>query len=91
MFPAIGDRPIAGIKAPQILAVLRNIEDRPAIESARRVRQRIDAVYTYAFAAGLAEASPAAMLGALLKSMPVRKRQPAILDLDAARQRIIDA
>ena len=36
----------------------------PAIETAIRFRQRIAAVYTHAFAAGLAGTNPAAMIDA---------------------------
>jgi hypothetical protein len=44
VFPHIGSVPIKEISAPTVLAVLRLIEKRPAIETARRVRQRISAV-----------------------------------------------
>ncbi|MET1753860.1 integrase arm-type DNA-binding domain-containing protein [Novosphingobium sp. RD2P27] len=53
VFPKIGALPIKGITSPMVLEVVRAIEDRPSIETARRVRQRISAVYSYAIASVL--------------------------------------
>ncbi|MGV6871355.1 phage integrase central domain-containing protein [Pseudochelatococcus sp. B33] len=50
VFPKLGDRYIASVTAPAVLDVLREIEDRPAIETAKRVRQRMSAVFVYAMA-----------------------------------------
>jgi hypothetical protein len=38
VFPLLGDRPISEVTAPELLKVLRKIEDRGAVESAHRVR-----------------------------------------------------
>ncbi|GLV21911.1 hypothetical protein TomMM35A_17650 [Sphingobium sp. TomMM35A] len=43
----IGDLPIAQLTPPLVLAVLRDIEARGAIETAKRVRQRISGVFVY--------------------------------------------
>ena len=48
------------------MKVLGAIEDRDAIETAKRVRQRISAVFIYAIAQGMAESAPAEKLGAAL-------------------------
>ena len=40
VFPTIGDLPIAQLTPPLVLAVLREIESRGAIETAKRIRQR---------------------------------------------------
>jgi hypothetical protein len=45
VFPLIGPLPITEITPPIVLNVLRAIERRPAIETARRVRQRMSAVF----------------------------------------------
>lgn len=90
VFDAIGDLPIAQLTPPLILAVLREIEARGAIETAKRVRQRISSVFVYAIAQGITQVDPAEKLGAVLK--PLRKgRQPAITDLVALRKMIITA
>ena len=38
IFPWIGKRPIAEIKAPELLAVLRRIESRGILDTTQRVR-----------------------------------------------------
>jgi len=87
VFPAIGSLPIAQLTPPLILGVLREIETRGAIETAKRVRQRISAVFVYAIAQGIATTDPAEKLGAVLK--PLRKgRQPAITDIAPLRKMI---
>ncbi|RHW16841.1 DUF4102 domain-containing protein [Sphingomonas gilva] len=89
-FPGIGALPISELTPPKILEVLRAIEDRGSIETAKRVRQRISAVFVYAIAQGMAQTDPAEKLGAVLK--PLRRgRQPAITDLARLRQMIKDA
>jgi hypothetical protein len=41
VFPDLGAAPIKSITAANVLSVLRKIENRPVIETARRIRQRI--------------------------------------------------
>ena len=90
VFGEIGDLPISELTPPRIMKVLRGIEDRGAIETAKRVRQRISAVFVYAIANGFADTDPAEKLGAALK--PLRKgRQPAITDLRLLRKMIREA
>ncbi|BBE36107.1 tyrosine-type recombinase/integrase [Sphingosinicella microcystinivorans] len=89
VFPALGPLPVSEISAPLVLDVLRTIEDRGALETAKRVRQRISAAFVYAIAQGFAQHDPSERLGVVLK--PLRKgRQPAITDL-AELQRMLNA
>lgn len=77
VFPALGTRSISDISAADVLEVLREIEGRPAIETAKRVRQRMSAVFVFAIASGVASSDPAAIVQKALK--PLKKgRQPAI-------------
>ena len=55
-FPYIGARPMADLKAPDVLGLLRRIESRHAIETAHRVCQNCGQVFRYAVATGRAEA-----------------------------------
>lgn len=55
VFPVMGDRPIADIKAPELLAMLRRIESRGALETAHRVRTICGQIFRYAIATGRAE------------------------------------
>lgn len=90
VFPTIGALPISQLTPSLILGALREIETRGAIETAKRVRQRISAVFVYAIAQGIATMDPAEKLGAVLK--PLRKgRQPAITDIVPLRKMILAA
>ncbi len=64
--PWIGSRPIAEIDAPEVLKLLRRIEQRGAHETAHRTKQRCGQVFRYAIATGRARHDPTADLrGAL--------------------------
>lgn len=66
VFPVMGACPVAEIKAPELLAMLRRIESRGALETAHRVRTICGQIFRYAVATGRAERDPAADLkGAL--------------------------
>lgn len=66
VFPWLGARPIAEITAPELLAVLRRIEERGALETAHRAHQNCGQVFRYAVATGRAERDPSGDLrGAL--------------------------
>jgi integrase len=84
VFPTFGDIPITDITAADVLALLRPIEKREAKETARRIRQRMSAIFVYAIASGRAENDPAAIVKGAMA--PLKKgRQPAITDLEQAR------
>jgi len=68
VFPHLGERPVADITAPEILAVVRIVERRDAIDIAGRVLQRIGAVIRYAIVTGRAERNPAVDLRGALKA-----------------------
>jgi integrase len=66
VFPWLGGRAIAEIKAPEVLAVLRRVEARGALDTAHRVHQNCGQVFRYAVATGRAERDVSADLrGAL--------------------------
>lgn len=55
VFPVIGSRPVAEIKAPEVLMMLRRIESRGALETAHRVRTMCSQILRYSVATGRAE------------------------------------
>lgn len=57
-YPVLGDRPIAEIKAPEILIVLQKVEARGTLETARRLRGIIGTVFRHAIATAKAETDP---------------------------------
>lgn len=66
IFPWIGGRPIVEIKGPELLSVVRRIEDRGALETAHRALGNCGQVFRYAVATGRAERDPSGDLrGAL--------------------------
>lgn len=66
IFPWIGARPIAEINAPELLAAVRRIENRGALETAHRALGNCGQVFRYAVATGRAERDPSGDLrGAL--------------------------
>ena len=67
LFPLLGARSIAELKAPELLAVLRKIETRGAIETAHRARGDCGQVFRFAIATGRAEHDIAADLVGALK------------------------
>lgn len=85
VFPTIGAMPIAGIEAHDVLDMLRAIEGRGSIETAKRIRQRISAVFVLAISKRIARDNPAAMLEHALLPKKKAKRQPAITDLTELR------
>jgi integrase len=68
IFPLIGSRPIRDIDAPELLQMLRNVERRGVIETARRLRQLCGQIFRYAIVTGRAQRDPSADLRGALKS-----------------------
>ncbi|NDY90151.1 tyrosine-type recombinase/integrase [Ideonella livida] len=58
LFPWLGRLPLAAIKAPDVLACLRRVEGRGALETAHRVRQAAGQVFRYGVATGRCERDP---------------------------------
>src|SRR5690554_3082227 len=67
-------RPIDTIKAPELLAELRKIENRGHIDTARRTRQLAAQLFTYAIATGRAERNIANDLAGTLKTARTQNR-----------------
>ena len=71
VFPYLGAMPISTIGPRDVLATLRHMEARGALESVQRVKQHIGQVFRYAIATGSAERDPTPDLkGALTKAAP---------------------
>jgi integrase len=58
VFPWIGGRPIVEITAPEILTVLRRIDDRGARYTAHKAKSEISQCFRFAIATGRAERDP---------------------------------
>jgi hypothetical protein len=82
VFPWIGTRPIASIKALEILSVARRTENRGAIDTAHRVLQNCGQVFRYAVATDRAERDPTSDLKGALT--PVRQTHYPSIPLSKA-------
>ncbi|MCZ8546260.1 integrase arm-type DNA-binding domain-containing protein [Mesorhizobium qingshengii] len=90
VFPTLGNVPIKDISAADVYSLLRPIELRGAKETARRIRQRMSAVFERAIASGRATDNPAASVKGAMAPMK-KGKQPAITDLDRAREMLTKA
>lgn len=72
IFPIIGFRPINQITTPELLSTLRKIEDRDALDIAKKMRQTCGQVFRYAIATGRAERDISSDIRDALKT---RKRE----------------
>jgi integrase len=79
IFPTLGRAPINDITPPQLLAVLRKIENRGAIETAKRAKQTCGQIFRYGIATGRCERDPSADLAGSLKTVK-EKHLAAITD-----------
>ncbi|HHJ20839.1 MAG TPA: DUF4102 domain-containing protein [Gammaproteobacteria bacterium] len=72
LFPFIGNRPINEITPPELLAVLRKIEDRGAIDLAHRAKTTCGQIFRYGVATGRCERDTSADLKGALKAATVK-------------------
>lgn len=79
VFPIIGNIAINELQPPSLLAALRRIEARGAIETAHRALENIGQVFRYAVVTGRIQSDPSRDLKGALKK-PVVRHMPAITD-----------
>jgi integrase len=82
VFPFLGSRPVREITAPELLSMLRRIESRGALETAKRTREYCGQVFRYAVATGRAERDPTGDLRGALASAKT-KHHASITDPQA--------
>lgn len=74
VFPHIGQRPITEITTPEVLAVIRKVEHRGALDVAGRVLQRCTAIFRFAIQSGRASYNPATELTGVLETRKTKHR-----------------
>ncbi|MFU2168628.1 integrase domain-containing protein [Lelliottia nimipressuralis] len=77
VFPAIGDIPIQEVKARTIIEALEPIKARGALETVRRLVQRINEIMIYAVNTGLLDANPASGVGMAFER-PKKQNMPTL-------------
>lgn len=86
VFPAIGAEPLDAIVPADVLELLRAVERRGARETARRLRQRISAVFELAIGEGWCSTDPAEKVGRGLKKPAAVRHHAAVTTIADARQ-----
>ncbi|RST30177.1 DUF4102 domain-containing protein [Sphingomonas ginkgonis] len=81
VFPAIGSRVPAEIRARDVRDLLRIVEARGCKESARRIRERISSIFRLGIHDELCEQDPAAIVADRLGPRPLQRPQPALTNL----------
>jgi integrase len=81
VFPDLGSLPLADIDGPMVLRALRKIETRGSVDTAKRVREYISAVFVFGMSEGIVPNNPAATVGKALRPIVARGKQPALTDL----------
>lgn len=84
VFTAIGPQAVDSITPPEILKILRKIEKRGSLEIARKILQRMNAVFRYAIQTGRATYNPSAEMQGVLKAKPV-EHLAAVFDSNLAK------
>ena len=79
-FPHLGDISIKDIRTPDVLLVIKKIEDREALDVARRVKQRVSAIFRLAIQTGIIEFNPVDALKDVIKTRKVQHRKSLKLE-----------
>ncbi|HDZ8193331.1 TPA: tyrosine-type recombinase/integrase [Enterobacter kobei] len=77
VFPAIGEMPVQQIKARTLVEALEPIKARGALETVRRLAQRINEIMIYAVNTGLIDANPASGVGMAFEK-PKKQNMPTL-------------
>lgn len=77
VFPVIGDMSITDIKAHTLVQAIQPVQARGALETVRRLCQRINEVMVYAQNTGLIDAVPSVNIGKAFEK-PQKKNMPSI-------------
>jgi integrase len=77
-FPELGASSLRTIKPADVLAMIRKVEARGALDVSRRLKQHVSQIYRFAIPQGWADTDPAAYLADLLKPKPRVRHMPRV-------------
>jgi integrase len=77
LFPWLGDRPVSEISPAELLSVLRRVEARGALETAKRVKMVAGQVFRFAIATSRAASDPSQPLSGALAT-PIKQHLAAV-------------
>jgi integrase len=69
-FPALGGSDLRAITSADVLAMVRSVEARGALDVSRRLKQHVSQIYRFSIPQGWADLDPASPLSDLLKPKP---------------------
>lgn len=78
ILPALGARPIADISAAEVLAVVKRVEKRDALDQAKRVLQRLTGIFALGVSSLRCPVNPARELRGALKKAPKVKHRASL-------------
>jgi len=81
LLPDLGNMPIADITPQEVIAVVKKVENRGALEIASKVLQRASSIFRYAVQTGLVKYNPASELRGTIRTRKVSHR-PALKEAD---------
>ncbi len=79
LYPYLGSQPISSVTAPELLAALRRIESRDAVDMAHQAKRIAGKVFRYAIVTGRTQRDPSRDLDGALRE-PKRNHFAAIVD-----------
>ena len=85
VFPAIGARQPSAIGPAELLAIIRSVEQRGCLASAKRLRQRLSAIFGFGVTLEICTGDPAALLGRAMLPQGLVRPQPALTRIEDCR------
>lgn len=78
LLPALGNRPVKAIARPELVDLLRKIEDRGAHNVAKKARQWLSQIFRFGLAKGSVDANPATDLDVVAAHAPATRHHPHV-------------
>ena len=85
VFPQIGMSAAGDIGAAELVRLLESVERSGRVETAKRLRQRLSQIFTFAQARELIDGNPASGLKSALAGVSVSQPHPALTDIAGCR------
>lgn len=78
ILPVIGQRPVQEVTRPELVALVRKVEKRGALNVAGKIRQWLSQIFRYGLAKGSVESNPATDLDVVAAIVPRTKNHPHV-------------
>lgn len=78
LLPALGNRPVKAITRPELVELIRRIEDRGAHNVAKKCRQWLSQIFRYGLAKGSVDSNPATDLDVVAAYAPATRHHPHV-------------